>query len=122
MDPFAKTFDEWLQGYMVFQAKAWKVTKEPIPIELTALHKEKAILEPLRAEAEGFRAKAVGYYYKSKHEAMNALTDTAATARHDTAKAKCYLQLWAREDSEGIRDSLISRGFEIGRALNQREP
>lgn len=122
MGPFDKSFEEWLQGYMAFQAKAWQVTKQQIPVELTQLHKEKAILEPLRAEAEGFRAKAVGYYYKAKHDAMNGLLDTAATARHDTAKAKCYLELWAREDSEGIRDSLISRGFEIGRALNQREP
>lgn len=122
MGPFDKPFDEWLQGYMAFQSRAWQVTKQQIPIDLVLLHKEKAILEPLRAEAEGFRAKAIGYYYKQKNEAMDALTDTAATARHDTAKAKCFLQLWAREDSEGIRDSIISRAFTVNAALRQVEP
>lgn len=118
-----KPFDEWLESYLAFQKKAGGILKHPLPTEPSQLHLEQQMLEPLRWEAEGFRAAATGRYYKAKNVVMLELWDKVAmTALNDISKARCNREYWAQEDSKGLCESLISRSFKVSAALKQGMP
>ena len=118
-----KTFEEWLEGYLAFQREAASFLSRPLPTELAQLHTEQQELEPLRWKAEGFAAAGAGRYYKAKAIIMEKYwSEVAKTALNDVAKAQCHKELWAREDSHGILDSVRGRIFAVNSQLKRIEP
>ena len=114
-------FNSWLTGYIRWRAEAAKILGQRLPVEVTELLREQSALEQLRFESEGWRSDAVGYYYRAKLAEIERLwAEVAKTALNDIAKARCYKPLWARENSHGVAEAVISRSFKVAAELKRQ--
>lgn len=115
-------FEVWRDRYVRWRADCAALLGIRLPGEVQALLDEQQRLEPLRWEAQGYRADAVAYYYRAKLRHIEDLQSKgmANTALHDVAKAKCYKELWTREDSLGVYESVISRSFKVSQELKRQ--
>lgn len=112
-------FETWLSGFIRWRAEAAKLLGSRLPSDAVALIAEKQQLEPMRFQAEEWRADGIGYYYAAKLRQMESLEGIAATAKEPMAKAQCHRQLWARERSEGVCQAVISRAFKVDSELKR---
>lgn len=114
-----QTFAQWMQEYLAFKKKAGKILAQPLPGEQGQLMFESQELEPLRWEAETHRATAIAFYYRAKAFKSMELTakNRAASAIAPEAKAAAHMELWAREDSEGLCRVISSRAFAVAQHL-----
>ena len=114
-----QTFAQWLVDYMAFRKKAAKLLSKSLPSEQAELLYEAQELEPLRWEAENYRAASHAFYYRSKAFKSMELTakGRAASTIDSQAKASSHMELWAREDSEGLCRVISSRAFAVAQHL-----
>lgn len=115
------TFDDWLPTYLEFRGKAYKLLAAQIPLDFGGLQAEAAILEPIRAESERFRAGGVGYYYHAKIKAIEKFRADgwAMSAVSEVAKASSHKELWVKEDAEGLARSIESRSIRLSQLMRQ---
>lgn len=114
-------FETWLSGFLRWRAEAAKLLGQRLPADAVALIAEKQQLEPMRFEAEEWRADGIGFYYAQKLKQFDMMEDMdiARTARGELAKAQCHRQLWAKERTQGICDAVTSRGFKVDSELKR---
>lgn len=116
----SEAFEKWLPSFIAWRTGAAKILGQPLPSEPVVLLREQAELEKLRYESETFRADAIGHYYAAKLKCMDSLwAEVAKTALHDIAKAQSYKQLWAREMTQGLTDTITSRSFKVQAELKR---
>jgi hypothetical protein len=118
------TFDALLVEYMQFRKRMDNILSRPIEDEIGLLQAELGCLESARWQAGKFRASMIGHYYAKKREAMQRLVldGMAKTAIQDFAKAEANKELWAREDSHALYDSIDSRSWRIAQLLKMTRP
>ncbi len=112
-------FEQFTLTYIEFRKRAGAILGKQLPSESAQLQMESADLEPLRWEAEKMRAAAMSHYYKAKLEHIEKFhaEGWAVSALSELAKAKANKELWAREDSNGLLNALISRSIKISQLL-----
>lgn len=104
-----QTFDESLAAFVKWRAKVGAICGQPVPSEISELLAEQAQLEPMRWEAEEWRAKAVAAYYSKKAQTIAGLwVEVAKTALHDIAKAQAHRELGFRELAHGTAGAIFS--------------
>ncbi len=115
----AQAFAQWLAEYVAFRTRASEILSKSVPGEQGQLMFESQELEPLRWEAESYRAASHAFYYRSKaFKRMEAIAKSRpASTIEGEIKAASHQELWAREDSEGICRVITSRVFAIDRHL-----
>jgi hypothetical protein len=114
-----QTFAQWMDDYVAFRKKAAIILSRSLPSEQAQLLYEAQELEPLRWEAESFRAASHAYYYRSKaFKRMDAIAKSRPPSTIETEiKAASHQELWAREDSEGTCRVISSRAFAVAQHL-----
>ena len=116
---FDETFGQWLKRYIAWRIK--KVVSLAIPMTETAsLAKQWAYIGPWQQEAGSFEAEAEYHYRKARWKFREDNVDKiASSVIMEQAKNACSKELWARLDSQNMREDLKDRYFLIREELGK---
>lgn len=119
-----ETFEDWAARFQFFRDRSRSLLAIPVASEITELHRESQLLEPMFDEAQEHAAEAVAFYYAAKMREMQKLLAQGwpKSAVDSVGKAAAHRELRERERSERIVEVIKSRSIKVAQALKLITP